>query len=122
MLKGQDVILLVLLRLRDRTEWTYEALSQALGISASQCHLAVHRLQKTGLLSKRADGMGDVSHANFKEYFIHALKYDFPAEIGPVMRGIPTVHNVSFIARNFFSNELSPDGSVNTYGPVLMEP
>lgn len=109
MLKGQDVILLILLRLRSEVEWTYGSLSQALGISASQCHLAVSRLQKTNLLAEHADRQWQVSGTNFEEYMIHALKYDFPGEVGPVVRGIPTVHSVNFVARNFLKHEQLPN-------------
>jgi hypothetical protein len=105
MLKGQDVILLILLRLRSEHDWTYGLLSQALGISTSQCHLAASRLQKAKLLEMDSNRFGKVSGSNFEEYVIHALKYDFPGEIGPVMRGIPTVHSVNFVARDFLKND-----------------
>lgn len=111
MLKGQDVVLLILLHLRNPVSWTYATLSQALGISASQCHLAMRRLQKVRLVSENPERFPawSVSPANFREYLIHALKYDFPAEVGPVVRGIPTVHRVRFADRNFFNDSRSPD-------------
>jgi hypothetical protein len=51
----------------------------------------------------------NVPGSNFEEYVIHALKYDFPGEIGPVVRGIPTLHSVHFVARNFLKHEQLPN-------------
>jgi len=109
MLKGQDVILMILLRLRREQEWNYGSLSQALGISASQCHLASMRLQKANLLEKNMDRAWNVPGSNFEEYIIHALKYEFPGEIGSVVRGIPTVHSVNFVSRNFLKHSQLPN-------------
>lgn len=107
MLKGQDVIILVLLRLSPKREWNFDALSGLMGISRSQCHLAIRRLRKARLLLDASVSPWRVSVTNFNEYVIHALKYDFPAEIGPVMRGIPTAHSADFVAENFHSDSAS---------------
>ena len=101
MLKGQDIVILILLRLRPKQGWTYDELSVVTGVSRSQCHLAIQRLRKTRLLVDISSGSGRVSRAKFDEYVIHALKYDFPPEIGAVVRGIPTAHSAGFVAKNF---------------------
>jgi len=119
MLKGQDIVILVLLRLRPRQEWTYEAISKSIRISSSQCYAAIQRLQQARLLIFSSENvLWRVPSDNFKEYVIHGLKYHFPAQIGSLVRGIPTAHSAEFVSKNFIANGVqegdyvwpSPDG------------
>ncbi len=103
MLKGQDIILLILLRLNPKTAWTFESISAILGISASQCHAAQKRLKLAGLVGINPESPWHVSGTSCSELIIHSIKYFFPPKIGSVSRGIPTAHSAEFVAKNFTS-------------------
>lgn len=105
MLKGQDIVLLILLRLRPRQSWNYQILSHELGLSTSQCHLAIQRLRSAGLLSLDKANPWHIPEANCLELILHAVKYFFPPEVGPQARGIPTAGSAPFIQKHFASNK-----------------
>jgi hypothetical protein len=112
MLRGQDIVVLILLRLRPRQVWTYEVLSGMTGISRSQCHLAIQRLRASRLLVPTPENPWHVSLPNFNEFIVHALKYVFPAQIGSVTQGIPTAHSASFVIQNFAFKHLTQNAYV----------
>lgn len=119
MLKGQDVIILLLLRLRSGQFWTYGALSKATGLSTSQCHLAHKRLRESGLVNAGVRDPWQVPVSNCLEFILHGLRYAFPAKIGALSRGIPTAQSASFVKEHFVNEEsvgsayvwLDPEGS-----------
>lgn len=105
MLKGQDIVLLVLLRLQPNRSWNYQSISRELGLSTSQCHLAAQRIRAAGLLSPDVSNPWHVPEANCLELIIYGVKYFFPPEIGAQARGIPTAGSAPFIQEHFASNE-----------------
>lgn len=111
MIKGQDVVLLLLLRIRSEQHWTYDLLSKATGLSTSQCHLAYKRLREAGLLGPDSSAPWHVPAANCLEFILHAVKYIFPAKVGAVSRGIPTAHSAHFVGMNF----VDVDSSSSSY-------
>jgi hypothetical protein len=101
MIKGQDVIILLLLRLRAKQPWTHEALARATGLSTSQCHSAQKRLREAHLLGQGPNSPWHVPESNCSEFLLHAVKYIFPAKIGSQVRGIPTARSALFVAKLF---------------------
>ena len=96
MLKSQDLVVLTRLLLAEnrREPTTYPALNQWTGLSASECHAAVKRLQKAGLI---APALGDgvtfdwqVVRPCAEEFVTHALRYLWPVELAAEQRGTPT--------------------------------
>lgn len=60
-----------------------------LGLSPSEVHAAIKRLHQARLL--HGPEMRDKpNYAALEEFLLHGLKYVFPAEHGPVTRGVPT--------------------------------
>jgi hypothetical protein len=106
-MKGQDIILMLLLRLHDRDKWKLEELSSLLGQSVSQCHAARNRLREARLLSADPTKPWHVPGENFAEYLIHGFKYDFPPKLGAQVRGIPTAQSSEFVAEHFRSGDAS---------------
>jgi hypothetical protein len=125
MLKGQDIVLLLLLRLQASRSWNYQRISRELVLSTSQCHLAVQRIRAAGLLSPDISNPWHVPEANCLELIIYAVKYFFPPEIGAQARGIPTAGSAPFIQEHFASNEARsgsyvwPDPEGGTLGSGL---
>jgi hypothetical protein len=101
MIKGQDVIILLLLRLRPKHPWNHEALAHATGLSTSQCHSAQKRLREAHLLGQGPHSPWHVPESNCSEFLLHAVKYIFPGKVGSQVRGIPTAHSALFVAKLF---------------------
>jgi hypothetical protein len=118
-MKGQDVVMMVLLRMHGHREWNFEELSKLLAQSVSQCHASRERLRKARLLSADPAKPWHVPVDNFAEYVIHGFKYDFPPILGGTVRGIPTAQSSEIVAEEFRSKPSgspgivwsSPDGS-----------
>ncbi len=96
MLKPQDLVVLARLLLAEnqREPTTYPALSLWTGLSASECHAAVKRLQRAGLIAAalQAGATFDwqVVRQASEEFVTHALRYLWPVELAGEQRGIPT--------------------------------
>ncbi len=91
MLKPQDI--LVLLRLvGESPEWSFQQLSNDLGMSASEVHQALKRAEMSGLYdpTKRR-----VLKRALLEFARHGLKYVFPAKRLPRSQGMPTAHSAA---------------------------
>lgn len=101
-IKPQDVlILLKIVCWRDRN-WRAVDLARELGISPAEMSMALERSRRIGFLdpSKRI-----VMKAPFLEFLLHGVKYVFPAEPGPMCRGIPTSHSSPPLANRIVSEE-----------------
>jgi hypothetical protein len=112
MLKGQDIVLLILLRLQPGQSWNYQSLSHELGLSTSQCHQAIQRIRSAGLLSLDKADPWHVPEANCLELILHGVKYFFPPEIGSQARGIPTAGSAPFIQKHFTPNKANTSAYV----------
>ncbi len=85
-LKPQDVVVLAkLLTYQDRRP-PLAQVAVDLAISASEIHAALKRLSHAGLVSSAEVPIRQAA----EEFFVHAVKYVFPAVSGEVTRGIPT--------------------------------
>jgi DNA-binding Lrp family transcriptional regulator len=106
------------------SQWTYAALSKRVGISASECNEAVKRGLACGLLRKPRSGPQPVPFGKaLVEFLIHGLKYVFPAEEGPLSRGVPTGFAAPVLSQRLLSAgehiHVWPDARGNTTGLVL---
>lgn len=75
-------------------------LAASLGLSSSQVHASLKRLERSRLIAPTADGGQPLSHA-VEEFLIYGLKYAFPAQRGEITRGIPTAHAAPPLNRHF---------------------
>lgn len=104
MLKAQDVI--VALRLvSEEAPGTYASLGQKLGISPSEIHACVRRLQEARLVDP--DSL-HVRRTALLEFLIHGVPYAFPARLKEVTRGIPTAWAAPAFAEQFAANDQLP--------------
>lgn len=76
-------------------DWTYPAMADELGMSASEVHAAVRRAGDSGLLNV-ATKMPN--RPALLEFVVHGLRYAFPAKRGGIVRGLPTAHAASPLA------------------------
>lgn len=89
-LKPQDLLVLLKVAAQPRHHWTYASLGDALAMSASQVHTSVRRAVKGGLAVKRGRGDWSPVVPAILEFAVHGVRYVWPAELGPVKRGVPT--------------------------------
>lgn len=109
--KPQDLAVAAALQTRGPT--SFSALAIALGLSASETHGAVRRLEEAGLVNaERA-----VVRQALREFLVHGLKYVFPARPGALSLGVPTAGAAPALAATFPPLEIPwvwpwPEGTV----------
>jgi len=99
-LKPQDVLVLAKLVTAPSRRPTMAHLAADLGLSSSQVHASLKRLEKSRLIASPTDGGRPLVHA-VEEFLLYGLKYVFPAQRGEVTRGIPTAHAAPPLDRHF---------------------
>lgn len=102
---------------------TYAGLADALGISASEAHASSKRLVESQLFKARPRQAPYPRKQALLEFWVHGLKYVFPAELGKVTRGIPTSIGAPPLSQEFRLSEGSrpvwPDSKGTVRGPSL---
>ncbi len=90
-IKSQDIVVLAKLLTQKGTSSSQNSIASELCLSPSQVNSAYKRLVLAGLLTPYVppDKPQPILQACV-EFFIHALKYVFPAKLGELARGIPT--------------------------------
>jgi DNA-binding Lrp family transcriptional regulator len=84
-LKPQDVALLVKLLAKREYDWRQVDVAQEMGLSQGEVAKSLQRLVKSGLVhGKRPNRIASL------ELLIHAIKYVFPVQLGPLAVGVPT--------------------------------
>ncbi|GEM46657.1 hypothetical protein [Deinococcus cellulosilyticus] len=99
-LKDQDVLLLVVLTSTSAPPQGYQGLADFTGISLSETHSSIKRLDRSGLVHKGEVGFKAHSQRAL-EFFLHAIKYLYPPEYGPETRGVATLHHVLPFSEHF---------------------
>jgi hypothetical protein len=66
-----------------------------LGLSSSEVHAALHRLERARLLVKEEPYGVRPNLQAVEEFFLHGVKYAFPAQRGAITRGLPTSYAAS---------------------------
>jgi hypothetical protein len=89
-LKPQDLLVLFKRAAHPDLQWTYTAMGEALGMSASQVHRSVKRVVEAGLAVSNGRGDWQVKREALLEFAVHGVRYAFPAKLGAARRGIPT--------------------------------
>jgi len=91
-IKSQDIVVLVkLIAHRGDESWSQNSIATELCLSPSQINRAFKRLVVAGLVTPyRPPNKPQPIIQACKEFFIHGLKYVFPAKLGEMARGIRT--------------------------------
>lgn len=99
-MRPQDIVVLLKIIALKNDEWYNSDLAYALKISASEISEVLNRCKIAGLIDSKKRKV----HMNsFIEFIIYGLKYVFPTEPGPIVRGIPTAHTASPINEHISS-------------------
>ena len=86
-LKPQDLVVLLKIHLEPADGWTFSGLSESLKISASEVHGA---LKRAGFAQLYSQTRRQVRLHNLREFLEYGMRYAFPAQPGPMSRGLPT--------------------------------
>ena len=92
MIKPQDIVVLAkLLVYQIDKSWSQNSIASELCLSPSQINSAFKRLVSAGLITPYhpPNKPQPITQA-CEEFFLHGLKYVFPAKLGELVRGIPT--------------------------------
>jgi hypothetical protein len=97
-LKPQELLVLLKVSAHPERKFTFAALAQELAMSAAEVHASVRRATAAGLVNARGRGDWSPIRPALQEFMLHGARYAFPAEIGPVKRGVPTAHGAEPLA------------------------
>lgn len=101
-IKPQDILVLLKMVAGKGRSWRIVDLAQELGLSISEVSMALERAKNSGLL----DGSKKMlMRSALLEFLIHGLKYVYPAQQGPICRGIPTSHSAPPLSKRIVSKE-----------------
>ncbi|WP_305806531.1 MarR family transcriptional regulator [Stenotrophomonas sp. YIM B06876] len=97
-LKPQELLVLLKVCAHPQQKFTFASLAQELAMSAAEVHASVKRATGAGLVNLRGRGDWSPIHPALLEFLLHGARYAFPAEIGPVKRGVPTAYGAEPLA------------------------
>jgi hypothetical protein len=94
-IKPQDIVVLAkLIAKRGDKNWSQNGIAFELCLSPSQINSAFKRLVSAGLITPyHPPSKPQPIIQACEEFFIHALKYIFPAKLGEIARGVPTSYS-----------------------------
>lgn len=104
-LKPQDILVALKLALLNGLQGSYAALAGDLGLSASEVHAAIRRLED-GRLLESADKR--IRRTPFKNFLVHGLPHVFAARTKELTRGIPTAWAAPAFSSEFASGDQLP--------------
>jgi hypothetical protein len=101
----RQVDVLVALKIQsDGLRSPYEKLGRGIGIDRAQALRAARRLRQAGLL-----GNDDSIRAKaLAEALIYGVKYFIPADLGPIVRGIPTAYAAPPLSEHIAASDDPP--------------
>ena len=102
-LKPQELLVLLKVSAHPTRKFTFAALAEELAMSAAEVHASVKRAKGAGLVNERGRGDWAPIRPALQEFLVHGVRYAFPAEMGPVKRGIPTAHAAPVLAGRLLS-------------------
>ncbi len=120
--KPQDILVILKLALSSERAQSFAALAKALGMSASEVHASVGRLEEARLLERESRA---VRRKPLVEFLVHGVPYVFPASAGEMTRGMATAWAAPVMAGKVAGNEAEspvwPDPSGTKKG-LAVEP
>lgn len=94
-MRPQDVVILLKVLASDDAHWRHLDIAQALDMSQSEITTSLDRSRRAGLIDEKKR---KVFTSALLEFLIHGLRYVYPAEPGPLVRGVPTAHSAPPLA------------------------
>lgn len=89
-MRPHDILVLMKIVSKGEEQWYIKDLAHELGISQSEVSESLHRSKIARLLDQDKKRLNRLA---LMEFIQHGLPYVFPAELGTLIRGIPTSHS-----------------------------
>lgn len=89
-MRPQDIVVLLKIIALKHDDWKNVDLANSLQISASEISEVLNRCKIAKLIDTKKR---KVNLNAFKEFLLYGFKYVFPAELGAIVRGVPTAHS-----------------------------
>lgn len=89
-MRPHDIVILLKIAAKRTNSWYMKDLSHELSISASEVSESINRSIIAGLIAPNKKRLMKLALLDFLE---HGLKYVYPQQPGPIVRGIPTAHS-----------------------------
>jgi predicted transcriptional regulator len=91
-MRPHDIVILLKIASKNDDPWMMKDLSIELDISASEISESLNRSAFAGLLSQDKRRLMKLNLLDFLE---NGLRYVYPQQPGPIVRGVPTAHSAS---------------------------
>ena len=89
-MRPQDIVILLKIIVKGGLHWYKKDLARKLYLSQSEVSESLHRSYLAKLIDYHKTR---VNRQNLIEFIQHGLPYVFPAEVGTMVKGIPTAHS-----------------------------
>lgn len=97
-----DILILLKIVCQQNKQWYQQSLASALFISQSEISKSIKRSQYAELIDP---GGKKVMRLGLMEFLQYGIRYVFPQQPGPVVRGVPTAHSMSPLNLEIQSDE-----------------
>ena len=118
-----DILILLKIVCQENKPWQQQNMANELFISQSEISKSIKRSQYAGLIDPAGK---KVMRQGLMDLLQYGIRYVFPQQPGPVIRGIPTAHSISPLNREIQSDEAyvwpSAVGQVRGHGITPLYP
>ncbi len=101
-IKPQDVLVLLKIMLWEKKPWRHMDLAEELGLSQAEVSFALERCRRAGLLDSSKK---KILRFPILDFLVYGLRYVYPAQPGPLCRGMPTAHSAPPLSQMIVSDE-----------------
>ena len=114
-----DILILLKIVRQGSEPWFQQSMANELFISQSEISKSIKRSQYAGLIDP---GGKKVMRQGLMEFLQYGIRYVFPQQPGPVVRGIPTAHSMSPLNQEIESDEayVWPSGTGQVRGHSII--
>lgn len=98
-----DIVILLKIAVGGEASRNQQAIADALGISQSEISKSLSRSRYAGLIDNSAKVVMKMALMDFLQY---GIRYAFPQQPGPVVRGVPTAHSAAPLKELIQSTEI----------------
>lgn len=112
-MRPQDIVVMLKISTLGSTPWRIIDLATSLAISQSEISESLNRNRIACLMDATKRG---IHMAALAEFLLHGLKYVFPEQPGPIVRGMPTAHSAPPLSKRILASDEAlvwpdPEGS-----------
>lgn len=117
-MRPHDIAILLKIASKGQEEWYMKDLANELSISASEISESINRSIIGGLISSDKKTLNKLALLDFLKY---GLRYVFPQQPGPIVRGLSTSVSAAPLQNEFMSEEhfVWPFGKGNIRGQAI---